>query len=492
MTLGTAAANNARFTIYTQDTGSFTEGLVLADRVNQYGSWQNPSGIDGIVVDTNGTPTALTGSLYLNYYSSGNVYLVKGGGDVSVGALGGTSAKLKIRGVTGSTTPLFIVASSTDTQLFNVQPNGNVGIGDINPAAALTVSDNSATVATFSNTGSSGATGGAGMIGYSNDGAALASGDRLGYFLLGGATNGTGALNNSVGIEGFASQNWSGTAAGSYMRFVVQPNGTVGSSNRLEAMRIAQDGKVGIGTTTPAQKLQVYGDIRVGTTGSNGCIEDYGGGVIGGTCSSDERLKENIEPIATEGRSYLESLAALTPVTYNWNDTAVSLYGKNGNVANLGLVAQDVEALFPELVSLNEDGFRQVDFRALPFYIIEAMKELWAKVRGHDERLQSLEQELRDVVQENEHLKVRISDIEGELDIETAPPDVSSPETSPSEPIAPPNTGFIGPIQIDPTPTEPEPPDASVDTPAEPAVANSANDNTAPVDDLPVVGSAGG
>jgi hypothetical protein len=110
----------------------------------------------------------------------------------------------------------------------------------------------------------------------------------------------------------------------------------------------------------------VYGHIRVGTTGSNGCIEDYGGGVIGGTCSSDERLKENIEPIATEGRSYLESLAALTPVTYNWNDTAVSLYGKNGNVANLGLVAQDVEALFPELVSLNEDGFRQVDFRALP------------------------------------------------------------------------------------------------------------------------------
>jgi hypothetical protein len=265
-----------------------------------------------------------------------------------------------------------------------------------------------------------------------------------------------------------------------------------------DLMTILSTGNVGIGTTTPAQKLQVYGDIRVGTTGSNGCIEDYGGGVIGGTCSSDERLKENIEPIATEGRSYLESLAALAPVTYNWNDTAVRLYGKNGNVANLGLVAQDVEALFPELVSRNEDGFRQVDFRALPFYIIEAMKELWAKVQGHDERLQSLEQYVKNLGSENEklgneneYLKNRISDIEGELGIDSPPSDMSSPETGPYEPITPPNTGFIGPIQTDPTSIEPEPSDAPAD-PAEPVLIDPANDNTAPVDDVPVVGSAGG
>jgi hypothetical protein len=259
---------------------------------------------------------------------------------------------------------------------------------------------------------------------------------------------------------------------------------TNNTSNRL---LINSSGNVGIGTTTPAQKLQVYGNIRVGTTGSNGCIEDYGGGVIGGTCSSDERLKENIEPIATEGRSYLESLAALTPVTYNWNDTAVSLYGKNGNVANLGLVAQDVEALFPELVSRNEDGFRQVDFRALPFYIIEAMKELWAKVRGHDERLQELEQDVQKLGSENEYLKNRISDMEDELDIDAPPPDISSPEASSSDQTAPTDSELIGPIQTDPTPTESDP----IDAPADPAPADPANDNTAPIDDLSVVGSAG-
>lgn len=191
---------------------------------------------------------------------------------------------------------------------------------------------------------------------------------------------------------------------------------------------IFDGGNVGIGTTTPAQELQVFGDIRVGTTGTNGCLEDFGGGVIAGTCSSDERLKENITPITQEGRSYLEALAALTPVTYNWNKRATELYSKNGSVENLGLIAQDVEVVFPELISINDDGYRQVDFRALPFYIMEALKELWAKVQGQDERLEQLEQE-------NEYLKERIENIEGELNIEPAPaPEPVVEETVSNEP----------------------------------------------------------
>ncbi len=186
------------------------------------------------------------------------------------------------------------------------------------------------------------------------------------------------------------------------------------STGGVERFRVNAVGNLGIGTTTPAQKLQVFGNIRVGTTGSNGCLEDFSGGLIAGTCSSDENLKENIEPIAQEGRSYLESLAALTPVTYNWNEVAGDLYSKDTSVENLGLIAQDVETQFPELVSRNDDGYKQVDFRALPFYIIEALKELWSKVQGQDERLEQLEQE-------NDYLKERIETIEDELNIEATP-----------------------------------------------------------------------
>lgn len=180
-------------------------------------------------------------------------------------------------------------------------------------------------------------------------------------------------------------------------------------------------GFVGIGTTTPVQKLQVFGDVRVGTTGSNGCLEDFGGGLIAGTCSSDENLKENVEPIEEEGRSYLESFAALTPVTYNWNEEAAELYSKDMTVENLGLIAQDVEVQFPELVSLNDDGYRQVDFRAFPFYIIQALKEVWEKLQGQDEKIEQLETE-------NEYLKERIETIEDELNISPTPAPIPPPE----------------------------------------------------------------
>ena len=190
-------------------------------------------------------------------------------------------------------------------------------------------------------------------------------------------------------------------------------------------------GNVGMGTTTPAQRLQVLGNIRVGTSGSNGCIEDYGGGVIGGTCSSDENLKTNIEPLEQEGRSYLEGLAALTPVSYNWNQAAVELYRKDINAENLGLLAQDVEAQFPELVSVNSDGYKQVDFRALPFYILEALKELWEKVQGQDERLEELEEE-------NQKLKERIIEIENELDIDSPQPTPDLEPTTEEPPVTEP------------------------------------------------------
>lgn len=291
------------------------------------------------------------------------------------------------------------VGGGAGTEYSGIFTGGNFGIGDITPDSMLDVE-----------------TTGVGYIAQFTDGTR-----DLRFF----TSSGYGALGSE--------------RVGDDLRLYVDGNATRGLTVQNGT------GNIGIGTSTPAQKLQVFGNIRVGTSGSNGCIENYAGGVIGGTCSSDQNLKTNIESLAEEGRSYIEGLAALTPVSYNWNQAAVELYRKDKNAVNLGLIAQDVESQFPELVSENEDGYKQVDFGALPFYIIEALKELWTKVQGQDERLLELEQE-------NEYLKDRIENIEDELNLDApAPPPEPEPEPIPE---VPPEETPTPEVPTEPTPEE--------------------------------------
>jgi hypothetical protein len=119
-----------------------------------------------------------------------------------------------------------------------------LGVGTTAPKARLEVSYNgadSAKVARFTSTYTSGATSGAGMIGYSNDGAALASGDRLGFFLLGGAKDNANSLVQSAGMIGYTTENWDASGVGSELRFATTPNNSL---TRTDRMVITQDGVV--------------------------------------------------------------------------------------------------------------------------------------------------------------------------------------------------------------------------------------------------------
>jgi len=170
------------------------------------------------------------------------------------------------------------------------------------------------------------------------------------------------------------------------------------------------NGDVGIGTTSLARELTVAGDIRVGANTGLGCIEDFDGTLIGGTCSSDEGLKDNITPLSESiGTDVLAGMVALTPVTYNWNEVAADNWLKNIHVTNTGLIAQDVEEQFPELV-VEKDGIKQVRFTNLTFYVIEAIKEMWEVVSDNQDRISELEE--------------RIEELEAELDVDYTPPPI--------------------------------------------------------------------
>jgi hypothetical protein len=88
----------------------------------------------------------------------------------------------------------------------------------------------------------------------------------------------------------------------------------------------------------------------------------------------------NEPEITPPSGSVMSLVRRLRGVSFEWRDDAP--YGHSGK--DLGVVAQEVEEVFPELVHVNADGFKTVNYNGLIAPLIEAVKEL-------DARLEALE-----------------------------------------------------------------------------------------------------
>ena len=86
------------------------------------------------------------------------------------------------------------------------------------------------------------------------------------------------------------------------------------------------------------------------------------------TSSSDRNLKKKINPL----KGALQKLMKITGVNYEWKDGREA-----GN--QVGVIAQDVQAVYPELVSSNEDGLT-VNYGGLVAPLIEATREQQAEI----------------------------------------------------------------------------------------------------------------
>jgi hypothetical protein len=91
--------------------------------------------------------------------------------------------------------------------------------------------------------------------------------------------------------------------------------------------------------------------------------------------TSDERLKDNIEPI----ENALSDVCKLEGVSFNWKDTGTKA---------TGFIAQQVEPILPDLVSTSEDdGIKSVNYIGLIGHLVEAIKEQQAQIDALTEKL---------------------------------------------------------------------------------------------------------
>ena len=131
------------------------------------------------------------------------------------------------------------------------------------------------------------------------------------------------------------------------------------------------NGRVGIGAMlNPAATLHVNGAI-------------YATGDVTSFYTSDSRLKENIFTVNT--KDALLKVSRLRPVTFNWRKdlseltkyAAPDLDGK----PKTGLLAQEVQQIFPQHTYTRDDGFLSVDYVALIPELIASVIELRERIR---------------------------------------------------------------------------------------------------------------
>jgi len=88
--------------------------------------------------------------------------------------------------------------------------------------------------------------------------------------------------------------------------------------------------------------------------------------------SSDERLKDNQKNIDNA----LEKVESLNGIEFDWNNKQDTFTGHD-----VGVIAQEVEKVLPEIVNTRDTGYKAVKYEKLVPLLIEAIKELSEKVK---------------------------------------------------------------------------------------------------------------
>ena len=158
-----------------------------------------------------------------------------------------------------------------------------------------------------------------------------------------------------------------GVVSGSAQTIANLPTGTVSGSSQVTLSSTTGYGTVinqNVLTTSNVQHASL--GIGMAATGTAGRIDASGDVVAFST--SDKNFKENITPIENP----IEKIKMISGNTYDWKADMKEFHGFEGN--DVGVIAQEIEAVLPQLVTTRETGYKAVKYDKLVALLIEGIK----------------------------------------------------------------------------------------------------------------------
>jgi hypothetical protein len=273
--------------------------------------------------------------------------------------------------------------------------DGNVAIGDANDPANL---NNFGEVRTYRKTAGGGKSGTLGIYPVDFNGASYGSPDEIEWDFGDGEKNANTFVDYTSHDSGAdialcpdGLKVWIG-APSKAVDLAVTGKLKIGDTNNPTDMEVT--GKLGIGTTSPAEKLDVNGTARLRQIGTTGDPNVYAvvcdaTGKLWKSVSS-QRYKTDVRNLDADTDAVLK----LRPVRFQY---------KSSGQQDIGLIAEEVEKVSPDLVIYDGDGRPDgVKYEKVALYLLSVVKN---QQEGKGAVIESLQKE-------NEEIKARLAAME--------------------------------------------------------------------------------
>jgi len=291
----------------------------------------------------------ITGSLYVtdDIYIDGQAYTAQTSGT------SGTSGSSGSSGTSGS-------SGSSGTSGSSGSSGTSGSSGSSGTSGSSGSSGSSGTSGSSGSSGSSGTSGSSGSSGTSGSSGSSGTSGSSG-------SSGTSGSSGSSGTSGSSGSSGTTTVTNASADRVMTSEGgvTLNSEANLtfNGTTLYVNGALGVGTSTPT----TTGLIRA----TNDVIAYF---------SSDERLKENVVEITGS----LDILKQIGGYHFDWKPMPGIHENEGGDI---GVIAQEVEKVLPEVVTTRDNGFKAVKYEKLVALLIETNKELLKRIEALESKL---------------------------------------------------------------------------------------------------------